>query len=356
MLMVVGIHAYNLNPRYLQPWTTPAEQLTVTSFTEYLLSNGLFRFCIPMFAAISGYLYAGKDDEPYKLRTRKRVLTLLLPYLVWSGLILVFIYLFEMYPASNKIIAASHVLQIDSTRMLLHDYHWYELLARWILFPATYQLWFIRVLFIYNLAYPAISWCVTHRVAKWIFFFIALFLWLSTAGLIIVEGESLLFFSIGIWMRKNHFSIDKPTRLLNPAAWGLLYISLAVIQALLAFKGQALLPGNSLFMVLIVLYKLVVLSGLVTAWYGTGRLVEWCMNRKWFVSFCSFSFIIYVVHAPLIAFAIDPVFQLLHSILAYRIITYIILPFSLIAFSILVGVLLKKLVPTVYAFLTGGRG
>ena len=309
-----------------------------------------------MFAAISGYLYAGKDDEPYGLRTRKRVRTLLLPYLVWSGLTLLFIYVFEMYPASNKIIAASHVLQIDDKRVLLHEYYWYELLARWILFPAAYQLWFIRVLFIYILAYPALRWCVTHRVAKWIFFPIAIFLWMSTAGLIILEGESLLFFSLGIWMRKNNFSIDKPARLLNPAAWGLLYITLAVIQTLLAFKGLALLPGNSQGLVLTLLYKLVVLSGLITAWYGTPGLVDWCMNKKWFVHLCSFSFIIYVLHAPLITVAIDPFFQLLHFISAYRIITYIILPILLIVFAVLVGVLLNKFFPKVYAFLTGGRG
>jgi hypothetical protein len=41
---------------------------------------------------------------------------------------------------------------LSNNRILLHDYKWYELILRWIFVPVSYQLWFLRVLFIYNLA------------------------------------------------------------------------------------------------------------------------------------------------------------------------------------------------------------
>src|SRR5664279_250273 len=65
MIMLLFVHGYNLNERYLQPYSIVNDQLTFTSFTEYFLSNGLFRFFVPMLFSISGYLYAIHDARPY---------------------------------------------------------------------------------------------------------------------------------------------------------------------------------------------------------------------------------------------------------------------------------------------------
>ncbi|MBK7434742.1 MAG: acyltransferase family protein [Chitinophagaceae bacterium] len=210
MFLLVFVHAYNLNISYLQPWTRPGEPMTFTGFTEYWLANGLFRFRIPMLFIISGYLFARSDDRPYKQRSGKRVRTLLYPYLFWSAFGLALSFLLECFPYSRNIVAETHMMQIDESRVFLHQYQWYEVLARWVFFPVSYQLWFIRVLLVYNLAYPLIRWCITHRLAKWIFFSVAVFMWLSTFGIILIEGEGLLFFSLGIWMQKSHFNIEVP--------------------------------------------------------------------------------------------------------------------------------------------------
>ncbi|MEI6838645.1 MAG: hypothetical protein WCK56_12680, partial [Alcaligenaceae bacterium] len=127
-------------------------------------------------------------------------------------------------------------MQIDNSRLLLHDYHWYELLVRWLFLPVPYQLWFIRVLLIYNLAYPAIRWCVTHPVARWVFFAIALLFWLGTMGLVFIEGEGLLFFSLGVWIQKTEFTIDSPGRGFRPLWWGVAFVLLAAVKTILAFK------------------------------------------------------------------------------------------------------------------------
>ena len=84
MVLLVFVHGYNLQDRYLQPWTLPGESLSITSFIEYWLANGLFRFRIPMLFIISGYLYAAHDTTPNKERIGKRFKSLLVPYLVWS--------------------------------------------------------------------------------------------------------------------------------------------------------------------------------------------------------------------------------------------------------------------------------
>jgi len=352
MFLLVFVHGYNLNQGYLQPWTMPGEPLTVTTFTEYWLANGLFRFRIPMLFIISGYLFAMSDLKPYKQRSAKRVKTLLYPYLIWSAVGLLLTFVLEFFPYSRNIVSATGMMQIDETRTLLHQYHWYELLARWIFFPVSYQLWFIRVLLIYNLAYPALRWCVLHRTARWIFFIIAFLLWLSTAGFIIIEGEGLLFFSLGIWMQKTNFNIDTPNKWLQPKLWFLVFMLLSFAKTVLAFNA----PFNGLGPLLLLMHKTVVLSGLICAWYGCNALVKWCMNKNWFVWLSAFSFMIYVLHAPLVVYATRAVFMQISNWHGYRMITFIFLPLCLVALSVIVGALLRKLLPSVYSFVTGGRG
>jgi fucose 4-O-acetylase-like acetyltransferase len=355
MFLLVFVHGYNLNIRFLQPWTTPGEGLTVTGFTEYFLANGILRFRIPMLFIISGFLYALQDYKPYKQRTGKRFRTLILPYLVWSALGFAFTFGLEMIPWGRNLVAASNIVRIDESRVLLHDYTWYEMLFRWILIPVPYQLWFIRVLFIYNLAYPALRWCVTNRIARWIFFPFAVLLWLSTQGFVFIEGEGILFFSLGIWVQKTAFDIETPKRWLNPLWWGIAFVSLAAGKTILAFLGEPVL-GFAVYPVISVMHKLVVLSGLIACWYGCDPLVRWCMARPWFVWISAFSFMIYAMHAPLVAYATELVFSWINHWPLYRILTYVFLPMAIIGLCIGVGALLRRTLPKVYGVLTGGRG
>ncbi len=355
MFLLVFVHGYNLHERYMQPWTLPCEPLNITTFTEYFLANGIFRFRIPMLFIISGFLFALHDYRPYRQRTGKRLRTLLLPYLIWSALGFAFTYFLELFPYTRDIVAASNIVRIDDHRVLLHDYHWYEMLGRWILIPVPYQLWFLRVLLIYNIIYPGIRWCVTHPVAKWIFFIFALLMWLGTMGFVFIEGEGLLFFSLGVWIQKTNYSIDTHARWAKPAWWGVGFIVLAAIKTLLAFYGLPVM-GNAIYPVLIILHKLVIFSGLITAWFGCNGLVKWFMQHKWFVWLTAFSFIIYAMHAPLVAYAIEALFPLLHHVPEYRLLSFILLPVILIAFAVGTGALMRRVMPGVYGILTGGRG
>lgn len=352
MVLLVFVHGYNLNQGYLQPWTIPGEPLTITSFTEYWLANGIFRFRIPMLFIISGYLFAMGDDKPHNERASKRVKTLLYPYLTWSAVALLLTYVLELFDYSKNIVAATKLMQLDAGRTLLHQYHWYEVLARWIFFPVSYQLWFIRVLLIYNLAYPALRWCVMHPKAKWIFFSVVFLLWIATAGFVLIEGEGLLFFSLGIWMQKNNFNIDQPNKWLQPTYWILVFAGLSIIKTYWAF----MVPFNGIEPVLLLLHKMVVVSGLICAWYGCNKLVKFCMNRQWFAWLSAFSFMIYVLHAPFVVYATKAVFLQVNHWYGYRMLTFILLPLSLVGISVLMGALLRKFTPGLYSFVTGGRG
>ncbi|MEI8004800.1 MAG: acyltransferase [Bacteroidota bacterium] len=355
MAVLVFVHGYNMQERYLQPWTIPGEPFSFSGFIEYFLANGIFRFRIPMLFIISGYLFAMHDDRSYKSRAGKRFRTLFLPYLIWSALGLAFTYGLELFPWSRALVSGSHVAQIDDTRQLLHNYKWYELLVCWLLLPIPYQLWFIRVLFIYNLAYPVLRWCVMNRTGRWIFFSSATLLWLATINVGLIEGEGLLFFSLGIWMQKNSFDIESPSSRLKPALWGIMFVSFAFIKTFLAWKGQPLL-GGAVFPILTLMHKAVVLSGLVACWYGLDPMVKWFMKRTWFTWLSAFAFIIYALHTPLIAYVITPFLSLLEPMPAFHLAAFILLPIIVIGFCIITGFILRFLTPKIYSVLTGGRG
>jgi fucose 4-O-acetylase-like acetyltransferase len=355
MVLLVFVHGYNLDIRYMQPWTIPGQPMNFTSFTEYFLANGIFRFRIPMLFIISGYLYALHDQKPYKQRTNKRLRTLLVPYLVWSALAIVILYLLELIPACIPILNSAEITRIDDSRLLLHDYYWYELLGRWIFFPVPYQLWFIRVLLIYNIAYPAIRWCVMNRIGRWVFFFVAFLMWLGTMGFVLFEGEGLLFFSLGVWMQKTNFSIDIPKSWLRPLWWGVSFVVLASVKTYIAFNGEPYL-GTAVYPVLSIIHKLVILSGLIACWFGLDPLVNWFMNKRWFVWLSAFSFIIYAVHAPMVAYLINPVLEILKPLQGTHLLAFILLPTAIVFFAIGAGAILRRISPATYSLLTGGRG
>jgi len=355
MVLLVFVHGYNLDIRFLHPWTIPGEPMTVTAFTEYLFANGLFRFRIPMLFIISGFLFAMHDGTPHPQRIKKRARTLLVPYLLWSGAGFLLVLLMEMTVLGRDLIVTTRMLQIDEHRIFLRDYAWYEVAGRWIFGPIPYQLWFLRSLFIYNLAYPALRWCIAHSAAQKFFFSIAGFMWLTSISIFFVEGEGLLFFSLGIWIQKHGFNIDSAKPALHPALWGTVFVLSAVIKTAAAFYGQSIL-GEAIYPVLLILHKLTVISGLIAVWYSSTGLVHWFMSKRWFVWLSAFSFIIYAVHAPLIAFAIEGVFRYVNDVPYYRILTFIVLPVLLIGASVLFGALLRRVSPGLYGIFTGGRG
>jgi len=153
-------------------------------------------------------------------------------------------------------------------------------------------------------------------------------------------------------MQKTNFDIDKPNKWLNPKLWFIVFLILSVTKTILAFT----IPFNGIEIWLLVMHKSVVLSGLICAWYGCNALVRWCMNRSWFIWLSAFSFMIYVLHAPLVVYATKAVFMMFSDWYGYRVLTFILLPLCLIAMAVIFGALLRKLFPKLYSFVTGGRG
>lgn len=355
MVCLVFVHGYNLDERYLEPFSLVKEPLRFTTFFEYFTANGIFRFRIPMLFAISGYLLALHESRTYKEQMKSKVRTLLVPYLLWSAIGLAATFALEQFPQTQAIVRAANL------REPLENYDFLTLFSGWIFSPLPFQLWFIRVLFVYNALYPFFAKLLTSNTKNVkIWFGVVGFIWLFLPiHLGLIESEGLLFFTLGIWLQKSGFDLENPPSFFRPMLWGGAWILLTAVKTVAAFYLSSI-QDVSTFLFLLLSHRLSEVLGLVFAWYGLNRLAVWSMQRAWFRWVSAFSFMIYALHVPLVNYLLHPAFLLQSSFpsdfSAFRIAVYILLPSVVILFCVCIGALMRRYLPPVYHLLTGGRG
>ena len=353
MVLLIYVHAYNLHPRYLQPWTPVQEPLTAATGLQYFLANGLLRFRIPILFAISGYLFARRDgQQPHRQRVWRRLRTLGLPYLLWSLLWLAALWAMEQFPLTRQAITQAEISPFWP-RQLLSQLTPAELLARWLVVPAPFQLWFLRSLLVYNLAYPWLKKAVLTRPT--LYFSVAGLLWFFLVPLPLIEGEGLLFFGLGTWLALRDKDVLTPPSWFRLALFAALWLGASAIHTWLAFHVNPHFQGPTMLAMLI-LHKLSEISGMLTAWFGLDGLVRVAMAHRWFRWLTSFSFLIYVLHVPLVNYATELALRYGRSVPHSHLLTYLLLPLLIVVLAVSLGALLRWLTPGVYAVLTGGRG
>ncbi len=352
MFLLVYVHGYNLQDTYLQPWSVVQEPMTLTTFFEFFTANGLFRFRIPMLFIISGYLYALHDDNPYKERTLKRLRTLGIPYLFWSAVGILLTYALEYNDLFLNAIKASGLAYADNNIATVHQYTAEDWLVRWAIFPISFQLWFIRVLLFYNIAYPVLRWLVTRYPIVWLS--VTGILWFINFNLVLVEGAGLFFFSWGIWIQKNNFDLEKTPKNLNPTFVLVAFVVICFLKTYLAFLHTENSP-IPLPLVVGILHRIAEVAGMIGLWYSGNKIIAWLSAQSFFRFLMSYSFMIYVTHVPILYYIMQIANQYLIDYQYHRLLTYIFVPLLLSLYAVLVGSFLKKVAPTPYQWFTGGR-
>lgn len=344
------VHGYNLRETYLLPFSIVKEPIRFTTFFEYLFANGLLRFRIPLLFIISGYIYAIQDNRPYGDRTKKRVRTLLVPYLIWSAVGLLITFIWQQFPLTAYALQNANLDQMGDNRPYT-EIGWPGILERWIVAPIAFHLWFILYLFLYNVAYPFFRWVIIKYPVFWLT--LTGILWFINFQLFFIHGLGLFFFSAGVWISKKNIVIDrKPKWFSHYLAW-LIFFGFSIIKTFMAFELE--LNPLSIF-VMSFLYAGSTIAGIIAFWFGIDSFIRWCMQQKWFVWATSFSFIIYALHNPLVIYVTNLLLILMGDFPLARLSLYIVVPFLIVLFCIGTGALLRKIVPSVYRLATGGRG
>jgi len=342
MFLLVFIHGYNLQDDHLFTNSIVTEPLTPTSFIEYLLANGLFRFRIPLLMTISGYLLAYKDKTPYLEVIKKRFRTLIIPYILVSAISILFLLIAEQtfFKSGTEGLWGKRVIDFDAK-----DYFY-----RLFVSPIPFQLWYLRILFLFVILYPTIKFCLERFPLS---FLISLFILRMSFNNF--HGTHIFYFSLGIFLQLNKINVTNTPKLVSIKALAILFVGLVIIKTIIAFKGYPVL-GNATFYILQMMYTIHGVISLIVVWFGLDKVAIYFMKKNWFHKIVGSSFFIYAFHEPLMVMLIDPYLKYISFLPGARMIGFLTLPIFILVICILFDALIAKTVPALYNVLTGNRG
>lgn len=350
IIAVVFAHAYNWADNYLQPMTTITEGLNYSADIEYFISNGLVRFSVPVFFLISGYLFfytfkLSLTGYIYKLKSRFK--SLVIPYFAWSILSIIFCNLLINLPIK---IIMDWKYEKETGNIL-----------NFLISPPPFQFWFIVDLFKFVIIAPLI-----YLVIKKFKLYVAIPIFLIWVINFKVPGisnntiEGLLFFYLGsylsIWKREDIVSrkFNKKTIAIVSSIWIILLIFKTVYAGIMGMNQQLISIENTL--ILIIVYKLSVLIGIFSVWYGFDIIFNNESRFSKILNLSEHTFFIYAFHVPIL----NIIFQYILFNTGYNnefnLLVYFGSVILVILTAIALSLMLLRYFPVFHMILSGGRG
>ncbi|NDK56362.1 acyltransferase family protein [Pontibacter fetidus] len=340
MIMVVFVHAYTFD---LNGYAgAMAMHKNYNSFFQDFISQGVARVASPLFFIISGFLLFAR----FKLTTavitykyRKRIQTMLIPFLLWSVYGIVLYFVLQLIP----------FLKPHFTHHIISDMSFRQWVITLFIEPIPYQLWFMRDLMMLVLLCPVV-WLLV-RYLKLLFLVPLLICWVLDLDFIIFTSGSLFFFAVGCYLAKLPESLNvKLTKI--P-----FQIPLVNWLGMVLFRTQLNFINYPNTMLLMLLHKLAILVGIFAIWLTVSSYIDATGfdSRKWLTTSVS-PFFIYTFHEPLLSFIkkglllFIPVQQQ-----ATVLLVYLLAPILTILLAILVSRVVRQYAPALFHSLTGYR-
>jgi hypothetical protein len=346
MVAVVFVHAFNFEDRYLWFGRLFSEEMDFNTFTQLLISNGLLRFGLPLFFMRAGYLMTWTDEkyQPFE-RIKKKAKSLLVPYLAWSAFGILITSALES--SSFRPFVESSWLGPFGNKRIAELSGW-ELLETLTLHPISFQLWFLRSLFVLACLFPLLK-IGLNRFA-WPLLAVSFLMWMLGIGLFIVEGEGLFFFSLGMVLHTRFQDKIMNTSWISKSGIFFLIPIIAIAKTYFSYEPQGLH-----FLVLMVMYKLLQVCLVLGIWRLYDLIFKGGTKANVLDKLSPYTFFVYGFHVPILYYATDYFHFLWGRTPQTSLAIYFGLPFSIMAFSILFGWILKTIYKPAFLVFTGFR-
>lgn len=321
IIAVVWMHSY-----YLECERWPAiyfVQKFVALFAD---------FAVPLFFIISGFLFfanCGKDCMAnfFISKIKKRVRTLVVPYIIWCTLFITAIFVIDFFVDYNT------------------DYFTYCKQGRWgdffryvYLEPAAFHLWFVRDLFIIILCSPIIYLFVRSvpiYVQLTVLFLLGVFQFIP------ILSWGLFWFTIGAIFsihQKDIFYFVKPKLAI------LCLVMFCVIIACFVIFNISLASNHPYA-------ALVILLGVIGVWNGSDCIYSFQSNSPIF----HYTFFVYCSHIPFLNMIKTIIYPRLWDSPVGCMSGFLLSPVITVVICLLAGKLLQSITPSTYRILSGGR-
>ena len=222
MLGVVLIHNVLIDPAYAS-----REGMCFLAFIIELLSHQIVAPCVPLFFFISGYLFFLKFGDKfsvvdYGMQLKKRVHTLLIPYIFWNLVVLGYFAIMHKFvpslinPEFNNVY---HFSMVEFVRSF-YDFPGGQ--------PICYQFWFLRDLMLAVIISPVLF--VAIRYSRWYLMAILAFLYIYSPTMY-PHQTMYTFFSLGAGFAIHRYDFVKvATKCVMPSA--IMFVALTIIASL----------------------------------------------------------------------------------------------------------------------------
>lgn len=333
IILVLYIHSgFHDTPNEIQG-------MAINHYLQESISGMLGRCAVPLFYAISGYLFFLNTENGIIAifrKMKKRVKTLLVPFVIAALFFPAFYLLMEIFPFTNHFINGSTAFSQNLQQPIgeiLCSLFWHTPGGST---PWAFHLWFLRDLIVIVAISPLLYFVkkIIGSGLLVLILFIASFFQIE-----ILPVYALLWFMAGdAFLMK----LDKANTYWIPVVFIVLCIAEFVIPGL---------PWNQIQIPIIAL-------GILSIWNLYDKIVPASFElkkHKWLYLSCSFTFFIYLFH--------EPTLNIIRKLLILPLgrsswgfaINYLVSPWVFAGIFIFVGYYLKKYLPRIYAICVGGR-
>lgn len=356
-LAVVYIHSAGdvpMSPVHYDAFTG----LDFYNLLRVVFSDVLTRIAVPVFYVISGYLYFLNVKRwswsEYKRKSRSRLYTLVIPYLLWNVAALLLFggrSVVKHYMASHVWDFSLFLEQVRGLSWLWNVNEWGVNITNWLGYtvpvtgPINLPLWFLRDLIVVSALSPLVYYWVRYT-RKWGLLLLALCYVSNVFPLIQgLQVSAVLFFTLGAY-----FSINKRNMVVSLRRYGgILSLLTVVLVPVMVYYDSVNNPIECF------VYPFYVLFATLFAFCCASRMVQrGCRPNVFLTRSC---FFIYAMHSLVIVSisvkALTFVFG--NSSWLSLSVVYMLSPFLTILMCVLLYALMLRCFPILASWLTGKR-
>lgn len=307
---------------------------------QEFISGMLGRCAVPLFYAISGYLFFLKVPDGMKsiyAKIQKRIRTLLVPYIIGCLFFVLFGVMIAVTPGISK--------YVNGSVMPLFSEPFHQIICS-IFYdsgsgtPCAFQLWFLRDLILIVATSPI--WYFLLKHLRWL-------LIVSCFGLTYLHIPFVPFFAL-FWFLLGGQLVQVQNRYGGASltiCTTIIFLLLSIVQLFMPDMIDWELLKNP-----------IIILGLISVWglYDMVLGKDFKLSEhRWLATACQFTFFIYLFHEPTLNIVRKLIVVVLGKNEYGYLISYLTSPWIFTICFVFVGLQFRKYLPKVYHVCTGGR-
>jgi fucose 4-O-acetylase-like acetyltransferase len=292
---------------------------------------------VPLFFLISGFLLYIKEPK-FLENLNKKCRTILLPYILWTILIILFFFTAQNFNFTKPYFATIIVRDfkiIDWIDIFIGKFT----VVREYQYPLVYQFWFLRDLFILNLLFVIIKKIVDYCPGGTLILFSIL--WIGGMNIHIVNSGALFFFTLGYYIVKYNINYK---HLDNIKTFDMVVMYITTIITSLFFRERLTIISAINIIVGIIFF--IKLSYSFINENKTYKILVWLEQ---------YAFWVYATHGIVIAIMIKLSVKIMPMNGGWLLVHYFVITLLCIFILLGIGIIFRKIFPKVFSLLTGGR-